>query len=66
MKYPHVLGELDTLRLVSGGRSLARYGDGEFNLCRGARANSRVSSPYNFCTLLRSLGSKLLHRRGTI
>lgn len=31
--YPTVMGELDTLRLVCEGRSLARYGDGEFNLC---------------------------------
>ena len=41
MKYPHVLGELDTLRLVADGRSLARYGDGELNLCRGARAKAQ-------------------------
>jgi hypothetical protein len=33
MTYPHVLNEVSTLALVSQGRSLARYGDGEFNLC---------------------------------
>lgn len=35
MTYPHVLGEVETLREVCAGRSLARYGDGEFALCRG-------------------------------
>lgn len=38
MTYPHVLGELATMRLVAAGRSIARYGDGEFNLCRSGRA----------------------------
>lgn len=42
MTYPPVLGELETLRLVAAGRSLARYGDGEFNLCRGARAKAQA------------------------
>jgi hypothetical protein len=32
--YPAVLGEAETLQAVLEGRSLARYGDGEFNLCR--------------------------------
>lgn len=35
MPYPSVLSEQDTLDLVMSGRSLARYGDGEFHLCRG-------------------------------
>ncbi len=35
MPYPSVLSERDTLDLVRAGMSLARYGDGEFNLCRG-------------------------------
>jgi len=30
--YPAVLGELETLRLVASGRSIARYGDGEFKM----------------------------------
>lgn len=34
MTYPSVIGEQTTLRLVLDGRSLARYGDGEFRLCR--------------------------------
>lgn len=33
--YPVVLDEVATLERVVGGASLARYGDGEFNLCRG-------------------------------
>lgn len=33
MAYPTVLDELATMRLVAEGRSLARYGDGEFALC---------------------------------
>lgn len=36
--YPVVLSELNTLRLVSDGLSLARYGDGELNLCRARPA----------------------------
>lgn len=35
ISYPAVLGELETLQAVCAGRSLARYGDGEFALCRG-------------------------------
>lgn len=35
MRYPRVLGEVDTLHEVCTGLSLARYGDGEFALCRG-------------------------------
>lgn len=33
--YPSVLGELETLALVSSGRGIARYGDGEFALAEG-------------------------------
>lgn len=33
--YPRVSGEQATLRSVLAGASLARYGDGEFNLCTG-------------------------------
>ena len=35
MDYPQVLDEHATLAAVVAGASLARYGDGEFNLCRG-------------------------------
>jgi len=31
--YPDVMSEMETLNLVLRGKSLARYGDGEFNLC---------------------------------
>lgn len=34
MKYPDVIGEMETLDLVLSGRSLARYGDGEFKMAR--------------------------------
>lgn len=34
--YPHVLGEIETLRQVLAGKSLARYGDGEFKMVRTA------------------------------
>ncbi len=30
--YPHVAGEFETLRQVCAGRSIARYGDGEFKM----------------------------------
>jgi hypothetical protein len=33
--YPDVLSEFETLRRVLDGQSLARFGDGEFNLARG-------------------------------
>lgn len=32
LSYPNVTGELETMRLVVSGRSIARYGDGEFKL----------------------------------
>ena len=35
MAYPSVLGEMETLALVAGGASIARYGDGEFALAEG-------------------------------
>lgn len=35
MEYPDVLSESSTLDRVFAGASLARYGDGEFNLCEG-------------------------------
>lgn len=41
--YPPVLSELNTLRRVAAGESIARFGDGEFNLCRGGRAKAQRS-----------------------
>lgn len=32
--YPHVIGEVQTLRAVVAGASISRYGDGEFKMCR--------------------------------
>jgi hypothetical protein len=42
-RWPNVWSEEETLRMVSEGRSLARYGDGEFKLCHGG---SIKSQPY--------------------
>jgi hypothetical protein len=39
--YPVVLSEDETLRAVLAGRSLARYGDGEFKICAGAGAKAQ-------------------------
>lgn len=41
MRYPHVLGEWDTLKLVLEGKSIARYGDGELKLMQGRRCVSQ-------------------------
>lgn len=38
MTYPSVIPERQTMDLVLAGRSLARFGDGEFNLCAGHAA----------------------------
>lgn len=40
-EYPAVLSETDTLDAVLSGRSLARYGDGEFHLCDGHAAKAQ-------------------------
>jgi hypothetical protein len=43
--WPDVYGEEDTLRMVLEGRSLARYGDGEFKLCNGGSIKSQPFEP---------------------
>jgi hypothetical protein len=48
LAYPTVTTEVETLRRVCEGRSIARYGDGELNLCRHRhaklqRADARLS-----------------------
>lgn len=43
--YPTVIGELLTLRAVAAGFSIARYGDGEFNLAFGRKCVSQVAHP---------------------
>lgn len=45
LPYPSVLGELDTMRLVAEGASLARYGDGELALCEGRSIKTQVYDP---------------------
>lgn len=45
MRYPDVIGELETMRAVAAGRSIARYGDGEFKLANnGPAIKSQVNS----------------------
>jgi hypothetical protein len=41
-QYPTILDEFETLAEVLRGRSIARYGDGEFNLVRGGNCVSQV------------------------
>jgi len=43
MKYPHVIGEWETLQLVVNGASIARYGDGELKLMQGRRCVSQTA-----------------------
>jgi hypothetical protein len=45
-RYPTVVNESDTLNRVLSGKSLTRFGDGEFRLAMGGRANiSQVAHP---------------------
>lgn len=43
--YPRVMTEQETLTAVCKGRSLARFGDGEFKLCRGGAIKSEHGAP---------------------
>lgn len=43
--WPRVLSEDQTLELVLAGRSIARYGDGEFKLCLGHSIKSQRHEP---------------------
>lgn len=43
--YPAVLDEFETVSQILQGKSIARYGDGELNLCLGIRAKAQVFSP---------------------
>lgn len=43
--YPSVLSEHETLTRVCAGASLARFGDGEFKLCRGGGIKSQAHDP---------------------
>lgn len=45
MTYPTVVNELQTLRAVLAGKSLARYGDGEFKHCADKKNVSQMHHP---------------------
>lgn len=60
MSYPTVLGEFDTLAAVVSGRSIARYGDGEFKMAaHGAGIKSQVAN-----TMLSRRLKQILHDSG--
>lgn len=42
--YPAVVDEFETLELVCAGKSIGRFGDGEFNLARGGNCVSQVGN----------------------
>ena len=63
MIYPEVLSEFDTLKQIVAGRSLARYGDGEFKICRGAGIKSQEKHPTltaRMCDILHESGECLV------
>lgn len=63
MNYPHALNEWETIKLLQGGQSIARYGDGELKLCRGASAKSQKFEPHlgdRLKEILMSLSNKCL------
>jgi len=45
MRYPTVLSEFETLQLACQGRSLARYGDGEFSMAAGGHMKNQRHHP---------------------
>jgi len=57
--YPHVIGEADTMDLVLAGRSIARYGDGEFKMAEGNSIKSQDGHPVLALRL-----REILHRSG--
>lgn len=61
MKYPHVISEMQTLDLVLSGRSLARYGDGEFKMA--LNCTSGIKSQVANAKLSRQLAA-ILHESG--
>lgn len=42
MKYPNVLSEVETLKALHAGASIARYGDGELKLIKGGNCISQI------------------------
>lgn len=45
MTYPNVVDEFETLELICQGKSIGRFGDGEFNLARGGNCVSQHRVP---------------------
>lgn len=63
MTYPEVLTEVETLKLVCSGRSIARYGDGEFKICNGGGAKAQAADPRlteRMCGILHDSGECLV------
>lgn len=61
--YPDVIGEWETLKLVLEGKSIARYGDGEFNLVLNGNCVSQRKAPglrSELGRILRSNDNRLL------
>ena len=46
MNYPNVLDEWETLKLLHQGKSIARFGDGELNICMGGAAKCQAANKY--------------------
>lgn len=62
-RYPSVLSEVETMQRVCAGASLARYGDGEFNLCINGRAKAQsadVTLRARLCAILQDSGACLV------
>lgn len=59
MDYPEVVDEFNTLDLICGGASIARFGDGEFNLARGGNCVSQIGD-----MVIREELLGLLHHNG--
>lgn len=55
MSYPQVLGEFETLTLVAAGKSLARFGDGEFTLAEGRSIVNQPRGDLSICQRLRGI-----------
>lgn len=62
--YPQVIGEVETLKLISEGKSIARYGDGELRLATGGTCVSQRQAPLKLrqelCTILANPGKCLV------
>lgn len=58
-----MLDERQTLELVVSGRSIARYGDGEFKICHGGAAKAQAADPHlteRMCGILHDSGECLV------